>query len=221
MSSSNCTTSCPEAVRLFRQAQDGERKSLDQLMRQHDGLVHHIIRRQWGGELTYAEVLQEGRIGLWRAILRFDPERGIAFSTYAGAAIAHQVWQAVKLRQRAEEEAQRARGSADGLAVMPFDPLAGLVKQAVDVELHTMVAQLPAKQRWVVRAYYGLDGQAAHSQRQLGEQLGCTRQAIHYHLRRALQRLRHPAFSASLRALLGLNRRQDYLRALRPERRRT
>lgn len=221
MSSSNCTTSCPEAARLFRQAQAGERKSLDQLMRQHDGLVHHIIRRQWGGELTYAEVLQEGRIGLWRAILRFDPERGIAFSTYAGAAIAHQVWRAVKLRQRAEEEGQRARGNADGLPPVSFDPLAGLVKQAVDAELYTMVAQLPAKQRWVVRTYYGLDGQAAHSQRQLGEQLGCTRQAIHYHLRRALQRLRHPAFSASLRALLGLNRRQDYLRALRPERRRT
>jgi hypothetical protein len=54
---------------------------------------------------------------------------------------------------------------------------------------------------------------------QLGDQLGCTKQAVQYHLRRALHRLRHPAFSASLRGLLGLNRRQDYLQALRPRRR--
>ena len=53
-----------------------------------------------------------------------------------------------------------------------------------------------------------------------GVRVSCTRQAITYHLRRALQRLRHPAFSASLRALLDLNRRQDYLQVLRPERRR-
>jgi DNA-directed RNA polymerase sigma subunit (sigma70/sigma32) len=81
------------------------------------------------------------------------------------------------------------------------------------------VAQLGRKQRRIVRAYYGLDGHAARTQRQLGHQLGCTRQAIQYHLRRALDRLRHPAFSASLRALIDLNRRQDYLRVLRPERR--
>jgi DNA-directed RNA polymerase sigma subunit (sigma70/sigma32) len=32
---------------------------------------------------AYEEVVQEGRIGLWRALLRYDPARGAAFSTYA------------------------------------------------------------------------------------------------------------------------------------------
>jgi DNA-directed RNA polymerase sigma subunit (sigma70/sigma32) len=108
----------------------------------------------------------------------------------------------------------------DGIAPPAFspDPLAGLIEPLVKAELHALVAQLDRKQRGIVRAYYGLDGQAAHTQRQLGQQLGCTRQAIQYHLRRALQRLRHPAFSASLRVLIDRNRRQDYLQALRPER---
>jgi DNA-directed RNA polymerase sigma subunit (sigma70/sigma32) len=83
-----------------------------------------------------------------------------------------------------------------------------------------LVAQLPVKQRWVVRAYFGLNGRGRHTQAQLAAQLGCTRQAVSYHLGRALLYLRHPAFSAALRALLGRNQRQDYLQALRPTRRR-
>jgi len=221
MSTSNHTTS-PAVVRSFRRAQAGDERSLEDLMRQHDGLVHHIIRRQWGGSLSYAQVLQEGRIGLWRAILRFDPERGTAFSTYAGVAIARRVWDAVRQDRKAQGQAEAARqvlGNGSGpLPSLSLDPLEGLVEQDIKGALGTLVARLPVKQRQIVRAYYGLDGYSPHTLVQLGEHWGCTKQAVQYHLRRALHRLRHPAFSAPLRALLGLNRRQDYLQALGPER---
>jgi RNA polymerase sigma factor (sigma-70 family) len=104
-----CTTGNPKVANLFRQAQAGDAVSLARLMDQHDGLVHHILRRQWCDSLTYSEVLQEGRIGLWRAILGFDPERGVAFSTYASVAIARRVWRAVALWQ-AEMERQSRSG---------------------------------------------------------------------------------------------------------------
>ncbi len=221
MSTSNHTTS-PAVVRSFRRAQAGDERSLEDLMRQHDGLVHHIIRRQWGGSLSYAQVLQEGRIGLWRAILRFDPERGTAFSTYAGVAIARRVWDAVRQDRKAQGQAEAARqvlGNGSGpLPSLSLDPLEGLVEQDIKGALGTLVARLPVKQRQIVRAYYGLDGYSPHTLVQLGEHWGCTKQAVQYHLRRALHRLRHPAFSAPLRALLDLNRRQDYLQVLGPGR---
>jgi len=221
MSTSNHTTS-PAVVRSFRRAQAGDERSLEDLMRQHDGLVHHIIRRQWGGSLSYAQVLQEGRIGLWRAILRFDPERGAAFSTYAGVAIARRVWDAVRQDRKAQGQAEAARqvlGNGSGpLPSLSLDPLEGLVEQDIKGALGTLVARLPVKQRQIVRAYYGLDGYSPHTLVQLGEHWGCTKQAVQYHLRRALHRLRHPAFSAPLRALLDLNRRQDYLQVLGPGR---
>jgi RNA polymerase sigma factor (sigma-70 family) len=217
---SYCTTSDSEVADLFRQAQAGEAMSLTRLMRQHDGLVHHTIRRQWCGSLSYAEVLQEGRLGLWRAILGFDPQRGLAFSTYATVAIARHIWRAVA--QAEKQTAQEQEESCSELPAAPSpDPLPCLLEQEVKAALHQMVAQLPAKQRWIVRAYYGLDGQGGYTLAQLGHQLGCTHQAVQYHLRQALVRLRHPVFSAGLRALLGRNRRQDYLQALRPERKRS
>lgn len=228
----NRITSSSE-VNRFHQAQGGDAASLAWLMRQHDGLVHYIIRRQWHGSLTYAQVLQEGRIGLWRAILGFDPEQGFAFSSYASVAIARQVWRAVALRQvhpersrRAQDEARiRKKDEKDGYLVLPpappVDPLTHLLDQEVKAALLTMVAQLPPKQRWIVCAYYGLDGQGARTLAQLGCQLGCSKQGVHYHLHRALLYLRHPAFSAALRALVGRNRRRDYLQALQPKRRRS
>jgi RNA polymerase sigma factor (sigma-70 family) len=183
-------------------------------MGEHEGLVHYIVRRQGRGPLSYGRVLQEGRIGLWRAILGFDPERGVAFSTYASVAIARHVWTAVV--QAEKEEQGQAR---TGLARVRTDPWHEVLAGEVEAVLYGLVGHLPAKQRFVVCRYYGLDGQGGCSLAEVGQQLGCSRQAVHYHLHKALASLRHPAFSAVLRALLGRNRREDYLQALRPERR--
>jgi DNA-directed RNA polymerase sigma subunit (sigma70/sigma32) len=69
----------------FRQAQEGCRNSLARLMAAHKGLVHAVVRKQVLGHLSFAEALQAGRIGLWRAILGFDPERGHAFSNLSSS----------------------------------------------------------------------------------------------------------------------------------------
>lgn len=212
---SNGTTVPPEMSNLFGQAQSGDVKSIVQLMDKHDRLVHYIVRQQWRGSLTYIEAVHEGRIALWRAILGFDPERGVAFSTYASVAIARQVWRAVVQAEK-EEQAPPSRPRT----TLVLDPLIDVLEWEVEAVVHAMVEHLPAKQRWVVCAYYGLDGWGGRTLAQLGLQLGCTRQAVHYHLRKALERLRHPAYSAILRALLDRNRREDYLQALQPERRR-
>jgi RNA polymerase sigma factor (sigma-70 family) len=212
---SYCITNCGKDANLFRQAQAGDAESLAQLMRAHEGLVHYIVHQQWRGSLEYEEAIHEGRIGLWRAILGFDLGRGTAFSTYAGVAIARQVWRAVA---RAEREARRPLScSGRGLCL---DPRAEVLGWEVKTTLHAMVGRLPAKQRWVVCSYYGLEGGGGCTLAQLGRRLGCSRQAVHYHLRQALLRLRHPAFSSLLRALLARNRREDYLQALRGQRRR-
>jgi RNA polymerase sigma factor (sigma-70 family) len=209
------TTKTTESTNRFHQAQDGDAESVAELMSEHDGLVHYIVRQQWRGTLSYARVLHEGRIGLWRAILGFDPERGVAFSSYASVAITRHVWRAV-----AQAKGERQGRDSWPLVTQSTEPLLDVLEWEVEAVLRALVEQLPAKQRWVVRAYYGLDGQGGRTLAQVGQQLGCTRQAVHYHLHKALVSLRHPVFSAVLRALLGRNRREDYLQALRSERRR-
>jgi RNA polymerase sigma factor (sigma-70 family) len=209
----NCTTSRPEVANLFAQAQAGDGPVLNRLMEQHDGLVHRVVSRQWIGSLSYTEALHEGRIGLWRAILGYEPERGVAFSTYAGIAIARKIWRAVQVRQ-AWEEKQELVWDWEGEAERGLGLLSRLLVAEVREALEAQVQGLPSRQRRIVEAYYGLEGQGPQTMVELGRQLGCSRQAVSYHHHRALERLRHPAFSARLRELLGRNGREDYLRVL-------
>ena len=55
-----------------------------------------IVAHQRLCGLPFEEALQAGRIGLWRAIEGYDPQRGTRFSTYAYPAIIRQVWDAVR-----------------------------------------------------------------------------------------------------------------------------
>ncbi len=68
---------------------------INKAMARYERLMHWVVRRQWLGKLSYVEALQAGRIGLWRALQGYDPQRGTAFSTYAVPAIARVVWRAV------------------------------------------------------------------------------------------------------------------------------
>jgi RNA polymerase sigma-32 factor len=54
-----------------------------QLARSHLRLVVKIAMRYRGYGLPAEELIGEGHVGLMRAVCRFDPDRGIRFSTYA------------------------------------------------------------------------------------------------------------------------------------------
>jgi len=214
----DCTTKRETDANLIVQAQAGEAERLDELMNRHEGLVHYVVRQQWRGSLSYSEAIHAGRIGLWRAIVGYDSERGSGLSSYASVAIRRQVWRAVQEAEREQRKEKRLRA-----AMPPIGEEEGAVNWEVNAALYGMVERLPDKQRWVVSCYYGLDGWGGSTLDRLGRRLGCSRQAVHAHLRRALLRLRHPALSAILRMLLAHNRRAarraDYRAALRPSRR--
>jgi RNA polymerase sigma factor (sigma-70 family) len=206
------TTIHSEDANPYVQAQSGDAQRLEDLMRMHEGLVHHIVRQQWRGQLSYEQAIHTGRIGLWRAVLGFDPGRGYAFSTYAGVVIARHVWREVRRVEREQEAALIPVPRASSV-----DPRVVVRAGEVQAALRAMVAQLPALQRWIVCTYYGLDGRGGCPLAELGRQRGCSRQAIHYHLRKALTALRHPVLSAQLRALLDRNNRAAYRAALRAQ----
>ena len=193
----------PEATQ-FIQAQAGCGESLNQLMARHDGLVQAVVRQQVLGELPFEEALQAGRIGLWRAILGFDPERGFAFSTYAWPSIEHRIWRAVKAYGRVD----RTLASSDQPEAL--DPAVVWEGKAIRRALLAMVDRLPPRLAYVVVARYGLQGHTPFLYRQIGAALGLTKQRAHQLQTEALVRLRHPASSYRLRSLLDRHTLADY-----------
>src|SRR5680860_534208 len=63
----------------------------DDLVRLHLPLVEHLARRFRNRGEPYDDLLQVGTIGLIKAIDRFDPGRGVEFSTYATPTIVGEI----------------------------------------------------------------------------------------------------------------------------------
>jgi len=61
----------------------GDASVRDELITLHLPLVHHVARRFRDRGENYDDLVQVGTIGLINAIDRFEPERGLEFSTYA------------------------------------------------------------------------------------------------------------------------------------------
>jgi len=192
---------------LFQQAQAGSLVSLNASMARHDGLVQAVVRQQVLGDLSFAEALQAGRIGLWRAILGFDPARGLAFSTYAWPCIMHQVWRAVKAHTRSYSSP--VMGEEPVPLEVP-DPAAVWEATAVCQALHDLVHRLPPRLCQVIVARYGLDGHPPAIYRQIGATLGLSGERARQLHTEALVWLRQPAHSHMLRSLLGRHTLADY-----------
>ncbi len=72
-----------EEIDLSRRAQQGDEAARQRMIVSNLRLVVKIARRYLNRGLPLLDLIEEGNLGLIRAVEKFDPERGFRFSTYA------------------------------------------------------------------------------------------------------------------------------------------
>lgn len=72
-----------EEIKLGRRVQRGDANARKRMIESNLRLVVKIARRYLGRGLPLLDLVEEGNLGLIRAVEKFDPELGYRFSTYA------------------------------------------------------------------------------------------------------------------------------------------
>ena len=128
-----------EELRLAREFRDNNNlDSAGRLVMSHLRLVVAVARNYLGYGLTHADLIQEGNIGLMKAVKRFDPERGVRLVSFALHWIKAEIhefvlknWRLVKV---ATTKAQRKlffnlRSMKQGLGTMSQDQVADIARE--------------------------------------------------------------------------------------------
>jgi RNA polymerase primary sigma factor len=239
-----------EEVELAKRIERGDREAKERMINSNLRLVVSIAKRYQGHGLSLLDLIQEGIIGLIRAVEKFDWRRGFKFSTYATWWIRQAVQRGVANKSRtiripvhiAEREQRMARAERELApklgrqpteeeiakhAKLPLkqvrevreaaraitsldrplgdendaalgDMIAGEQappeeKVTVSLEqevLRRAVAQLPDREREVVKRRYGLNGDRdPASLEAIGRELGLTRERVRQIEANALEHL--------------------------------
>ncbi len=75
--------SAEEEISLAREIARGNQAARERMILSNLRLVVLIAKRYVGRGLGFSDLIEEGNIGLMKAVDRFDPEKGFRFSTYA------------------------------------------------------------------------------------------------------------------------------------------
>ncbi len=128
-----------EEVRLAREFRESsDLDAAGRLVTSHLRLVVAVARNYLGYGLPHADLIQEGNIGLMKAVKRFDPERGVRLVSFALHWIKAEIheyilrnWRLVKV---ATTKAQRKlffnlRSMKQGLGTMTPDEVEGVARE--------------------------------------------------------------------------------------------
>ena len=72
-----------ETLTLFEEMLNGDKHAITKIINANERLVWKLARSYSNRGVDVEDLVQEGKIGLLKAIEKFDPKRGIKFSTYA------------------------------------------------------------------------------------------------------------------------------------------
>jgi len=156
-----------EELELLRRAQEGDEAAQNRLIESNLRLVISVARRYVRPGLPLEDLVQEGAIGLVKAIRNFDLNRGLRFSTYAVHWIRQSVGRAadaqtnmIRLPNHAIDSLRKIERTRNELrAVLGKEP----TEEEIAAHLEMPVSKVTKLSRYA-RANYSLEHKARDDQ---------------------------------------------------------
>jgi RNA polymerase primary sigma factor len=198
---------------LAQRIERGDLNAKQTMIESNLRLVRAIAARYRGSGIPFADLVQEGTIGLIRAVERFDHRRDVRFSTYAAWWIRSSMRDAIadgrpiRIPPKAPVHALRTAAQVTASLDQPVgedatplgeliadpravDPLQSAIEHEQRDDVLAMLELLPNRHREVLAGRYGLGGHSVQSHRRISRRLHVGVERSRQIERESLHRLR-------------------------------
>ncbi len=122
-----------EDNRLVALAQNGDGLAMETILMRYKKMVKRKASRLFIAGGDYEDVIQEGMIGLFKAVRNYKEEKGVAFSSFAVYCVLAQITDAVRTASRNKHTALNLSISLQGLAMQEEEDPFNLLDVYIDL----------------------------------------------------------------------------------------
>ena len=186
-------------LKMYR---NGDEKAKEKLIEHNLRLVAHIVKKYNSPDRDLDDLISIGTIGLIKAIITFDPEKGNRLAAYASRCVENEVLMYLRARKKCSHEIslyEPIGTDREGNEVNLYDIIESTetdiperihLKDNIQKLYEKLENELSSREKLVLKMRYGLYQGEEYTQREIAAQLGISRSYVSRIEKSAIGKLR-------------------------------
>lgn len=191
-----------EERKVLKEMQGGSLEARNTLIVHNMRLVAHIVKKYQNADEDTEEMISIGTIGLIKAVMTFQPEKGSRLSTYAARCIDNELLMHLRSRRKVSREVsiyEPIGTDKEGNQINFMDIIESEEPDVIDImdknsKIRHLQKRLPKiltdREREIIMLRYGLQDDKPVTQKQVAGKLGISRSYVSRIEKRALEKMR-------------------------------
>lgn len=181
---------------------EGDLEAKHILIERNLRLVAHVVKKYQHLDEDPEDLLSIGTIGLIKAVVTFNPQKGNRLATYAARCIENEILMMLRAKKKTSKEIslyEPIGTDREGNEIQLFDIIETsdddaqakiTLKDDIKVLYEKVSSELSSRERLVLKMRYGLYNGEEYTQREIAEQLGISRSYVSRIEKSAIEKLR-------------------------------